>query len=72
MMRLIWGNREAKYFLLKIWTTQISLIPFGNFLFTRKAHFQQRSSHGAAKYRRLERSAHARISLRSSEMRLLK
>jgi hypothetical protein len=34
-MLLIWGNREAKYFSQDIWTTQISVIPFGKFPFTR-------------------------------------
>jgi hypothetical protein len=45
-MRLIWGNREAKYFSHEIWTTQISLIAFGNFLFWRKRFSQPEAGRG--------------------------
>jgi hypothetical protein len=33
--RLIWGNREAKYFCERDWTDEISLESFDNFSFTR-------------------------------------
>jgi hypothetical protein len=33
-MPLIWGQRKAEYFFEQGWTTQISLIRLGNFLFT--------------------------------------
>jgi hypothetical protein len=34
-MPLIWVNREAEYFFEKDWTTQITLIGLGKFVFTR-------------------------------------
>jgi hypothetical protein len=36
-MLLIWLEREAEYFWREGWTTQISLIRFENFRFTRKS-----------------------------------
>jgi hypothetical protein len=39
--RLIWGNREAKYFFERDWTDEISLESFDNFSFTRDVKCQE-------------------------------
>jgi hypothetical protein len=42
VIKLIWGEREAEYFLRRDWTTQISLIRFRKFDFRRKRFWHLR------------------------------